>query len=381
MRYDCVLIHAPKHIHESIPFGRCMSITRMPMGLLALADVLDRNDISCQVVHLGVETTGPDGFNLDDYLCRNDVRAVGISLQWHQQAYDSISLAEKVKELEPSMPVFMGGITASYFGEQILSEHGAVDYIVRGEAYDGTVGLMRHVLNHNVDLESVPNIIYRRHDGTIACSATRTAASARRYDDLRFGRLELVRNYQRYLRMPWLWLTSMPQLENEKEPLLFPLFTGQGCESACSYCGGGSETYQRLFGSGGSAYCSSMGVLRTMREAADHGVSNFHICYNPKQDRDDAYYTDLFEAIARWRQGIDMTFECWALPSKVFVEAFRRSFHHGSTVTISPDTGSERLRAALTDKTFTNAQLMDSLSCICDEGVNVVLFFTDRIAV
>ena len=90
---DCLLIHTPKHAHNSVPFGECLSIMLMPMGLLSLADHLERYGITTRILHMGLESTDIEhNFSIIDYLNKHQVKTVGLSLHWHQQSFDVIKI-------------------------------------------------------------------------------------------------------------------------------------------------------------------------------------------------------------------------------------------------------------------------------------------------
>ena len=54
-KVDCLFLHVPKLTNYYRPIGQFIWINFLPMGLLALADLLHRHDFSTQVLHLGVE--------------------------------------------------------------------------------------------------------------------------------------------------------------------------------------------------------------------------------------------------------------------------------------------------------------------------------------
>ena len=104
-----ILIHVPKFNNFYKPIGDFVWLTYMPMGLLAMADYAARHHAEVEVVHLGVEWALNRNFKVDD-LIRNkpDVRAVGLSLHWHAQAFDVIEAAKRIKQERKDIFVFLG---------------------------------------------------------------------------------------------------------------------------------------------------------------------------------------------------------------------------------------------------------------------------------
>ena len=52
---DCLFVHVPKADNHYLPFGDFFNITYMPMGVTAIAEVLQRSGKRVEVIHLGVE--------------------------------------------------------------------------------------------------------------------------------------------------------------------------------------------------------------------------------------------------------------------------------------------------------------------------------------
>ena len=53
-KVDCLFIHAPKSRNDCPPIDPFIGINFLPMGLLGLADLLQRHGVSSQIVHTGV---------------------------------------------------------------------------------------------------------------------------------------------------------------------------------------------------------------------------------------------------------------------------------------------------------------------------------------
>ena len=54
-KVDCLFLHVTKLKNYYRPIDQFIWINFLPMGLLGLADLLRRQDISTQIIHLGVE--------------------------------------------------------------------------------------------------------------------------------------------------------------------------------------------------------------------------------------------------------------------------------------------------------------------------------------
>ncbi|MDP3017658.1 MAG: cobalamin-dependent protein, partial [Deltaproteobacteria bacterium] len=117
---DCLFLHVPKLKNYYRPIGEFIWINFLPMGLLGLADLLQRNNISTQIVHVGVEWIEDPHFSLVDYIKEKSPRIVALDLHWHHQSFDVMEVARKVKTAFPSTYLLLGGFTASFFHEESM---------------------------------------------------------------------------------------------------------------------------------------------------------------------------------------------------------------------------------------------------------------------
>ena len=159
-----LLLHVPKFNNVYPPIGDFIWLNYMPMGLLAIADRIHRIGMDIEVVHLGVEWIEDPQFKVADLLGEHaEIRAVGLTLHWHHQAYDVMEVARCLKQRQSDLFVFLGGDTASFFHREILSEFPMVDAVVRGHAEEPVLSLL-NALKNDRSLTSVPNLTWRDGD-------------------------------------------------------------------------------------------------------------------------------------------------------------------------------------------------------------------------
>ena len=73
----------------------------MPMGLVALADFLLKNNVDSEIIHLEVEKNLNHDFNLIDYLKSNDRKIFCFDLHWHPQSRGVIEIIKRIKRNVP----------------------------------------------------------------------------------------------------------------------------------------------------------------------------------------------------------------------------------------------------------------------------------------
>ncbi|MEM3714411.1 MAG: hypothetical protein QXF82_05625, partial [Nitrososphaeria archaeon] len=157
-----------------------------------------------------------------------------IDLHWFFHSEGGIQLAEMCKKYHPNSIVILGGFTATWFYEEILSKHNYVDAIALGEAEQSIVRLVNAYLK-NQDLSEVPGIAYRENN----LIKTTMSSPPPTLDDLNFIELSLLQNWKNYLKIG---------LEgyNDNNIPLFWVTIARGCIYNCIYCGGCYNSYKLI---------------------------------------------------------------------------------------------------------------------------------------
>jgi len=351
------------------------------MGLLGLADLLSRHQISTEVVHLGVEWIEDHHFSILDYLKEKNPKIVALDLHWHHQSYDVLEVARKVKEAFPSLYLLLGGFTASFFHEEILRNFDVVDGVIRGEAETPILELVRALIEGRGDLFSIPNLTWRRK-GRVLVNPLSYVASEEDLNRLSFTNFPLLKNhstYIRYIGQPFyvkrvskeknFWMYSL------KSPI-FDLPVGRGCPVQCTWCSGNIPSQQTITGRKEVTFRGIKEVLRSVREALSYGYETFHICFDPYPRRPD-YFLNLFSRIREERIQMECFFESFGLPTNDFIRSFKETFPGPkSLIALSPDVAPDRLRRFHKGNHYTNEDLIRCLEQLKNYGVFCDLFFT-----
>jgi radical SAM superfamily enzyme YgiQ (UPF0313 family) len=380
-KVDCLFIHVPKLQNYYRPIGQFIWINFLPMGLLGLADLLQRNNISTEVVHLGVELIEDPSFSILDHIKKKNPKIVAFDLHWHHQSYDILELAKKVKEAFPSVYLLLGGFTASFFHEEILRNFDVIDGVIRGEAEGPILELADAVLRREKDLFSISNLTWRRN-GRIMINPLSYVASEADLNRISFTNFPLLKNYSTYIRyigQPFyvkgvskeknFWMYSL------KSPI-YHLTLGRGCPVQCTWCSGNIPSQKTITGRKEVTFRGVEEVLQTIQEALSFGYETFHICFDP-YPRKPEYFLKLFSRIREEKIRMDCFFESFGLPTPLFIRSFKETFPGPkSLIGISPDVGSDQLRKVHKGHAYTNKNLMECLDQLKSHEVFCDLFFT-----
>jgi radical SAM superfamily enzyme YgiQ (UPF0313 family) len=148
-----------------------------------------------------------------------------------------------VKAVLPQTYVLLGGLTASFFHEEIMKDFPSVDGIIRGEAEAPLAELGTALLQQKEDFFSIPNLTWRRK-GKILINPLSYVASEEDLKNLSFANFSLFRNHSKYIQHEAL-ISRAGKIAGkkpaEKESMELPVFhlaIGRGCRSM-HLCSGG----------------------------------------------------------------------------------------------------------------------------------------------
>jgi radical SAM superfamily enzyme YgiQ (UPF0313 family) len=363
-RFDVIFLHAPK---GSRPH-RSSWIDLFPMGLLGLADLLWRHGISTQIVHLGIEWAADRTFSILSYLKEKSPRIIALDLHWHDQSFNVIEEAGKIKTALPHTYVLFGGLTASFFHEEIMKSSSEVDGIIRGEAEGPLLELASAILEGKEDLFSIRNLTWRRK-GKILINPLSYVASQKDLNGLCFTNFSLLKNSTAYTRF----------LSPRSRSSFFPLPVGRGCPVQCTWCSGGILAQRTISGRKDVVFRETEGVLRTIREALSHGYETFSICFDPYPHSPD-YYLQLFSRIREEKLQMECVFESFGLPTTDFIQSFKKTFSGPrSRIVLSPEVGSDQVRGIHKGYPYTTQALLESLDRLNDHDVLCNLSFASGV--
>jgi radical SAM superfamily enzyme YgiQ (UPF0313 family) len=382
-KLDCLLVHVPKFGNYYRPFGNFPFINLIPSGMFPMADLLQREGHATRILHLGLELETNGKFSLFDFICRTDPRLVALDLHYHQQAYDVIEVAELIKEHFPGKFVLLGGLTASFYPEEILRKFSGIDAVIWGDGEVPLLLLMRLMKARKEDLSPVPNLVWR-NEGLITRNQQIYTATAEDMNRLDYANFSLLQNSEQYISSmkmhpfsPDKFPTGKKGNKGRSVPIsVFYLQTGKGCPFSCSWCGGGKESHLATSGRNEPVFRSHESVIGTLRKAHGSGFNSFHVSFDPEPSNP-AYYLGLFERLREENLCLGCIFESWGLPTREFINSFAATFPlEKSLLLLTLESGSERERKLNRANYASNQEFFETLSSVEEAKIPTEVYFT-----
>lgn len=383
---DCLIIHTPKFNNYYKPVGQFMWVNYMPLGLLGIADYLNRNKIKCRVLHQGVEKMNRESWKVEDILNSSPPPVIALSLHWHYQSYDTIETCRKIRKLYPGSYIVLGGSTASFFHDEIVRDFDCVDGVIRGDAEVPLLEIVKKVKAGERNLSSVPNLTWKDSKDKVVSNETIYCADEKILGELRFANMELLENYRTYIdyvSLPFILVKGISKELNFKmftaRSKLFPLCVGRGCAFDCTWCGGSfTPQKERISHRGKVAWRPYDAVIADIKQALGYGYQAMYTVFDPTPN-DQSYFVGLFKRIREegLAKKLGWMHEATGVTSKEFVDEFEKTFSEEfRVIALSPETGNEQIRKRNKGYFCSNAEFLGMLDYITSKKVNVEVFFT-----
>ena len=198
---DVVLIHPPSIFDfrdRTIFYGPISDVIpstpifeMYPIGFATLAAYLRRHGYRTRIVNLALRMMRSRRFDVERFLSRFHPKLFGIDLHWLPHAQGGPEVAKLLKRLHPDIPIVFGGISSSYFHEELIRDP-AVDFVLRGSVTEPCLLALVRELEGERHFERVPNLTWK-DDGEVRVNPASFAppaldrVRARRRDDDRVG--------------------------------------------------------------------------------------------------------------------------------------------------------------------------------------------------
>ena len=244
---DLLLLHAPSVYDfrkKSIFYGPVSDLIpsstvfeMYPAGFLTMVAYLHSMGMRVRIANLAVRMMRDKHFSVPDFIRKQKPRAVGIDLHWLPHAHGALEVARIVKEIHPDVPVIFGGLSSTYFHQELI-QYKQVDYILRGDSTEGPLYQLLTALGDGGSLDSIPNLTHKR-DGLPHVNPLTFLPSSLDFADVRTDLMvEMVLRHRD--------LASVVPFNGWLKNPITALFTVKGCAHECATCGSSHTTCGHL---------------------------------------------------------------------------------------------------------------------------------------
>ncbi len=214
-----------------------------PIGFITIAEHLERHGYRVRIVNLAVRMLRDPEFEVEKFIGRLNSSAFGIDLHWLPHAHGSIEIARHIKRIHPQTPVIFGGISSSYFHEELIGYH-QIDYVLRGDSTEEPLRQLIECIetgSQSSDLRRIPNLTWKDKKGIPQINPLS-------YVPDNLDNVIIDYSYPIQAAVRELNLKNFLPFNNWIKYPITAALTCRGCTHNCTICGGSKYAFQLFMG-------------------------------------------------------------------------------------------------------------------------------------
>ena len=342
---DIVFLHAPSvydfrenftvygPVSDVIPSTPIFEM--YPLGFVSMVAYLEDHGYSARIINLAVKMLKDPSFNVEEFIKKIDAKVFGFDLHWLAHSHGSLRLAEIVKKHHPNSPILLGGLSSTYYHEEIIDKFPQIDYILRGDSTEKPLLELIKNIELNKQPENVPNLTWRDQN------------QRKRINPLTYipdNLDELILDYEVIVKLVLRHkdLESNLPYENFLDYPFTAVLTCKGCTHNCTTCGGSKFSFSNFFGREKPAFKSPEKLVEEMSIICEYFKTPIFLLGDINQ-AGQKYAESVLEKIKS--EDIDNTvmFELFDPVQEDFIKKISKSCDSFS-MEISPDSHDEEIR-------------------------------------
>jgi B12-binding domain/radical SAM domain protein len=337
-----------------------------PIGFASLSEYLERHGLKVRIINVALKMLKNEKFHVERLLQKNKPVAFGIDLHWMAHVQGALALAEVIKRLHPHIPVILGGLSATYYHEEILRQYPFVDFVVRGDSTENPLLQLLRAIKEKKDLENIPNLTYR--DGKNEIHVNPLTYVPENLNDITIDYRHIMKKVVRYADP----VGYQPFIDWYTYPVT-AVFTCRGCIYNCKTCGGSSSTFRSMANRRKPAYRDPKRLAQDVFNISDHLNAPVMIIGDIFQPGEEYGFTFLDEMRKKTISN-HVAFEFFIPPSRSQLQKIAESIRHFN-IEISPESHDEAVRQAF-GRPYGNQSLEKMIADAIDLGAQRIdLFF------
>lgn len=322
-----------------------------PLGFTTIAEYLERHGLTVRIVNLAVLMLKRPGFDVERAIREMDPAVVGIDLHWLPHAHGSVEIAKLVKRHHPDTPVVFGGLSASFFHEELAS-YPWVDFVMRGDSTEEPMLQLVTALKRGGSLADIPNLTYATGDGSLVVNQLSWVP-----DDMNDISLDYSYSMRSVIRDRDM-IGSVPFKGWLQYPVCASL-TCRGCTHGCVTCGGSAYSFREHFGRSRVAFRDPELLVRDIANISRYIPGPIFVLNDFLQAGRD-YVAEFVRGVGRLRLRNPIGFEFAKPPKNDFYE-FLDEHLTDYSVEISVESHDDAVRRAFGKHHYTMADVEESI--------------------
>ena len=343
---DLILIHAPSiydfrklpimhgPISDVVPSTPIFEM--YPIGFTSLSEYLERKGFKVRIINIAMKMIKDPDFDVEALMKKLNPRAFGFDLHWMPHVQGSLALAEMAKRLHPETPVLFGGLSSTYFHEDLIQNYPFIDYVIRGDSTEEPMALLLGAIRKGVPPRDVPNVTWRE-GGEMRVNPLSYVPDTMNHITIDYG--HIMKKVVKYRDM-----TGYVPFTNWLEYPVTAVFTCRGCSYNCRTCGGSAYGFARYANRKKPAYRAPELLAEDIFRVCDHLNAPVMIIGDIYQAGEE-YGERLLGTLKKRRLSNHIAFEFFKPPRRDQIEMIADCVENFN-FEISPESHDEKVRHA-----------------------------------
>ena len=345
-RDDLILIHAPTiydfrrlpimhgPISDVVPSTPIFEM--YPIGFTSLSEYLERKGLQVRIINVAMKMIKYPKFDVEDLIRKLYPRAFGFDLHWMPHVQGSLALAEITKGLHPEIPVLFGGLSSTYYHEELIRNYPFIDYVIRGDSTEEPMAQLLWALRRNELPKDIPNITWREK-GELRVNPLSYVPETMNHITIDYG--HIMKKVVKYRDM-----TGYIPFTNWLEYPVTAVFTCRGCSYNCRTCGGSAYGFSHYANRKKPAYRDPELLAEDIFRVCDHLNAPVMVIGDIYQAGED-YGERLLKNLKKKRLSNHIAFEFFKPPSRDQIAMIAECVENFN-FEISPESHDEKVRHA-----------------------------------
>jgi B12-binding domain/radical SAM domain protein len=364
---DLILLHAPSvydfrertimhgPISDVIPATPVFEM--YPLGWVSMTGYLEQAGINTRIINIAVKMLKNPNLDVERLISKLRAKAIGFDLHWLTHAAGSLDLAAITKKHHPDTPILLGGLSATYYHQEIIDNHPQIDYILRGDSTEQPLQeLMTHIENETSP-ETVQNLTWREGARNRINPLTYVPTNI---DDLFIDYGDVVKMIIRHRD-----LESTLPFENFLDYPFTALFTCKGCTHNCKTCGGSNYSFKHFFNRDKPVFKSPDKLVEEMAIISQYFNAPLFLIGDLRQGGT-KHVDAILQKIKKEKIDNTITFELFDSANENYLQQIADSCE-SYTMELSPESHDDEIRRYL-GKPYTTAQMEKTIANAFNHG-------------
>jgi B12-binding domain/radical SAM domain protein len=368
MSYDVVLIHPPafydfrKQPLFPGPLGPSVEkvqFIKVPLGMICIANYLDRHGVKVIIDNIAERMVADREFDVEKHIKNLESGIYAIDLHWHHHAQGAIELARLCKRLHPQALVVLGGLTATYYHEEIIQKYDFIDAVIRGEGEKALLAFAEEFAKTG-KVPQTSNVTCRGEDGKIRVIPMMEGSAD--LDEFEYTRFDLIE--------------PKTTIFNHGGETFGNLVTCRGCIYNCVTCGGSSYNYRKYFGLKKPAVRSPRRIVEDIKSFNEQGITLINL-YQDARMGGEKYWRELFTALRDEKDNLKIDRLSLDIFAPVDEEFAREVSSIGKPVMLymTPESGDAGVRK-IQGRCYSNEEIINTVKVCQKYHLPITFFFS-----